>query len=94
MRPNACSLLSLPTASIRSLSIRPDMPDCLCVLGLLTQQREAQTDSHVRNGDGQKDDGFAGKQLVKGTRGKEKRAQSEEMGRCFNGILLTGWVGM
>lgn len=51
-------------------------------------------DSHVRNRDGQKDDGFAGKQLVKGTRGKEKREQSEEMGRCFNGILLTGWVGM
>lgn len=51
-------------------------------------------DSHVRNRDGQKDNGFAGKQLVKGTRGGEKREQSEEMGRCFNGILLTGWVGM
>lgn len=51
-------------------------------------------DSHVQNRDGQKDDGFAGKQLIEGTQGKEKREQSEKMGRCFNGILLTGWVGM
>lgn len=51
-------------------------------------------DSHVQNRDGQNDDGSTDKQLIDGTQGKEKREQSEKMGRCFNGILLTGWVGL